>query len=132
MTPQSIRLLDTDVMIDVQRQHPAAVAWYTSAPQGSLGLPGYVLMELYQSAQNQRQTLAVDRFTLFLPLIWPTDAESLQAVRNFRSLHLSHGLGLIDSLIAATALSLNVPLCTFNLKHYRHVPGLVTEQPYTR
>ena len=132
MTSQSIRLLDADVMIDVQRQHPAAVAWYTSVPLGSLGLPGYVLMELYQSAQNQRQTFAVDRLTSSLPLIWPTDTESLQAIRNFRSLHLSHGLGLIDALIAATALSLSASLCTFNLKHYRHVPGLVTQQPYPR
>lgn len=56
----------------------------------------------------------------------------MQAVANFRRLHLSHGLGLVDSLIAATALSLNVPLCTFNVKHFRHIPGLITEQPYQR
>ena len=132
MRPQTVRLLDADVMIDVQRRHPAAVAWYASAPFGSLALPGYVLMELYQSAQNQQQTLAADRLTRSLPLIWPTDAEALQAVANFRRLHLSHGLGLIDSLIAATALSLSAPLCTFNVKHFRHIPGLVTEQPYLR
>lgn len=119
-------------MIDVQRRHPAAVTWYASAPSGSLALPGHVLMELYQSAQNQQQTFAVDRLTRSLPLVWPTDAESLQAVANFRRLHLSHGLGLIDALIAAAALSLGVPLCTFNVKHFRHVPGLVTEQPHQR
>jgi predicted nucleic acid-binding protein len=119
-------------MIDVQRQHPAAVAWYASTPPGSLALPGHVLMELYQSAQNQQHTLAVDRLTTSLPLIWPADVECLQAVRNFRLLHLSHGLGLVDALIAATALSLSAPLCTFNLKHFRHIPGLVTEQPYQR
>ncbi len=132
MRPQRIRLLDADVLIDVQRGHPAAVAWYASAPSGSLALPGHALMELYQDAQNQQQTLAVDRLTLSLPLAWPTDAESLQAVANFRRLHLSHGLGLIDALIAATALSLNAPLCTFNVKHFRHIPGLITEQPYQR
>jgi len=132
MRPQTVRLLDADVMIDVQRRHPAAAAWYAPAPSGSLALPGYVLMELYQSAQNQQQTLAADRLTFSLPLVWPTDAESLQAVVNFRRLHLSHGLGLIDSLIAATALSLSAPLCTFNVKHFRHIPGLVTEQPYQR
>ena len=132
MRPQTIRLIDADVMIDVQRQLPTAFAWYASEPPGSLGLPGYVLMELYQNARNQRETIAVDRLTTSLPLIWPTNTESLQAVRNFRSLHLSHGLGLIDALIAATALSLNAPLCTFNLKHFRPIPGLITEQPYSR
>lgn len=132
MKLQTVRLLDADVVIDIQRGHPAAGTWYASASSGSLALPGHVLMELYQSAQNQQQTLAVDRLTRSLPLVWPTDAESLKAVANFRRLHLSSGLGLIDALIAAAALSLGVPLCTFNVKHFRHVPGLVTEQPYLR
>ena len=132
MRAGQIRLLDSDVTIDVQRGHPAAIAWYASVPSGSLALPGYVLMELYQSAQNQQQTLGVDRLTASLPLIWPTDTEAVQAVKNFRRLHLSHGIGLVDTLIAATALSLGVPLCTFNRKHFRAIPGLVTEQPYLR
>ena len=127
-----VRLLDTDVMIDLQRGFPAAVAWYTSMPDGMLALPGHVLMELYQDAQNSRQTIIIDRLTTPFPLVWPTDTEALQAVRNFRLLHLSYGIGLIDTLIAATALSLGVPLCTFNLKHFRQIPGLITEQPYTR
>ena len=127
-----ILLVDSDALIDVQRKHPAAVAWYASALPGSLALPGHALMELYQDAKNQQHTLGVDRLTFSLPLVWPSDAECLQAVRNFRRLHLSHGIGLIDTLIAATALSLNAPLCTFNVKHFRHIPGLITEQPYTR
>ena len=129
---QRIRLLDADVMIDLQRQFPAAIIWYGSVRDGILALPGHALMELYQEAQNTQQAIIIDRLTSPLPIIWPNDAECLQAVRNFRRLHLSHGLGLVDALIAATALSLNAPLCTFNLKHFRHIPGLVTEQPYTR
>lgn len=89
MRQAQIRLLDSDVMIDVQRGHPAAVAWYASVSAGALALPGYVLMELYQSAQNQQQTRGVDRLTYSLPLVWPTDTEALQAVRNFRRLHLT-------------------------------------------
>jgi hypothetical protein len=26
----------------------------------------------------------------------------------------------------------NATLCTFNVKHYRVIPGLLTAQPYTR
>lgn len=46
-------------------------------------------------------------------------------------MHLSHNLGLIDSLIGATTIGLNATLCT-NVKHYRSVAGLLTEQPYLR
>jgi len=132
MISQRIRLLDSDVMIDIQRQHPAAVAWYVSVPSGTLALPRHTLMELYQDAQNTQQTLVIDRLTAPLPIVWPSDIECLQAVKSFRLLHLSHNLGLVDALIAAAALSLGAPLCTFNVKHFRAVPGLVTEQPYLR
>lgn len=132
MRPAQVRLLDTDVMIDIQRKHPAALAWYQSVPLGMLAIPGHALMELYQDAENMRQNIIVDRLTSGLPIVWPTDTEALQAVANFRVLHLSHGIGLVDTLIAATALSLGVSLCTFNLKHFRQIPGLVTEQPYLR
>jgi predicted nucleic acid-binding protein len=37
-----------------------------------------------------------------------------------------------NALIAAIAVGLAAELCTFNDKHYRIVPGLVTIQPYTR
>ncbi len=132
MLSTRIRLLDSDVMIDLQHRLPAAVAWYQSVPQGTLALPGHALMELYQDAQNTQQTIVIDRLTAPFPVVWPTDTECLQAVANFRRLHLSHGIGLVDALIAATALSLNASLCTFNVKHFRHIPGLVIEQPYQR
>ena len=74
----------------------------------------------------------VDGPTTSFPVIWPSDTKCFQVAVNFRRLHLSHNLGLIDALIAATALSLGATLCTFNVKHFRHIPGLVTEQPYTR
>jgi hypothetical protein len=42
-------------------------------------------------------------------------------------------LGLpLDAFIAACALCGWAPLCTFNARRYRSVPGLVTEQPYQR
>jgi len=97
LTPQRIKLLDSDVLIDLQRGYPPALAWYLSVPPGMLALPGHALMELYQAAQNTAQTLAVDQLTEHFPLIWPTDLECLEAVRNFRLLHLSQGVGLIDA-----------------------------------
>ena len=124
-------LLDTDVLIDIQRGHPPAIAWFASLSDLP-SVAGFVVMELIQDAQNSQQVRRVLKMVAPLPVVWPTEADCNQALSHFTAYHLSHNLGLIDSLIAACAIGLSATLCTFNVKHYRVVPGLVMEQPYTR
>ena len=67
-----------------------------------------------------------------LEIVWPSEAECQTALEQFSKLHLSHGLGLLDALIAATALGHGSVLNTFNERHYRMYPGLTTVRPYRR
>ena len=124
-------LLDTDVLIDVQRGHAPALAWFAglATPPSA---PGFVVMELVQDARNAQQVRNALRLVSPLTVVWPGEADCTRALSDFASLHLSHGLGRIDALIAATAVGHGATLCTFNVKHYRSVPGLVMVQPYTR
>lgn len=46
-------LLDTDVMIDVLRAYPPAIAWLDSLGDEVIVLPGFVIMELIQGVQDQ-------------------------------------------------------------------------------
>ena len=124
-------LLDTDILIDVQRQHAQALAWFaglTTLP----AVPGFVAMELIQDAQNTAQVREVLKLVAPLPVVWPTAADCQRALHNFTAYHLSHNLGLLDALIAACAVGLSATLYTFNVKHYRVVPDLIIAQPYTR
>src|SRR5207245_2551084 len=95
-------------------------------------VPGLVIMELVQHAQNQRQVRAALRLVKPLPVVWPTEADCDRARKDFIAFHLSHSLGLLDALIAACAVGRAATLCTFKIKHYRVIAGLVTEQPYSR
>ncbi|HXG64138.1 MAG TPA: PIN domain-containing protein [Blastocatellia bacterium] len=126
-------LLDTDVLIDIQRGHPPAVAWFAALTELP-SVPGFVVMELIQDAQNAQQVRKALKLKLVapLPVVWPTEADCNRALSDFTAYHLSHSLGLLDSLIAACALGLSATLCTFNVKHFSVVPGLLLEQPYTR
>lgn len=124
-------LLDTDVLIDVQRGHAPALAWFESLRELP-SVPGLVLMELIQDAQNSRQVREALKMVGPLPVVWPSEADCVRALSDFTAYHLSHSLGLLDSLIAACAIGRSATLCTFNQKHYRVVPGLVTDQPYPR
>ena len=45
-----MELIDTDVLIDVQRGFAAAADWFATDPD--VGVPGFVVMELVQDARN--------------------------------------------------------------------------------
>jgi hypothetical protein len=124
-------LLDTDVLIDVQRGHPPALAWFASLTDLP-AVPGFVVMELIQDARNGAEVTQALKLVAPLRIVWPTEADCTRALSDFTTYHLSHGLGLLDALIAACAVGLSATLCTFNVKHYKVVPGLVTAQPYKR
>jgi hypothetical protein len=64
------------------------------------------------------------------PIGLPGLSDCQLAYKDFAAFHLSHNLGLLDSLIAHSAVGLNEPLATFNVKHYGVVKGLRTVQPY--
>ncbi|WP_072016021.1 PIN domain-containing protein [Leptolyngbya sp. KIOST-1] len=124
-------LVDTDVMIDIQRGSKPARAWFGSLSEPP-GIPGFVVMELIQGAQNKQKLREVLRLVRPLDIVWPTTSDYSRALSNFTSYHLSHKVGLIDALVAACAVGRNATLCTFNVKHYRVISDLSLEQPYSR
>lgn len=125
-------LLDTDILIDVFRNHPPAVAWINSITTQKPALPGYVVLELFAGCHDKSDIQFVQKRIKNFAVLW-TDLPNANAILNtFASAHLTHSLGILDALIAATALTHNLPLHTFNQKHFSAVPNLQTIQPYAR
>jgi predicted nucleic acid-binding protein len=101
-------LVDTDVLIDVQRGHPPALAWFaglTVLP----AVPGFVVMELVQDARNAHELRQALKLVAPLPIVWPTETDCARALSDFSAYHLSHGLGLLDAVIAACAVGRCTP-----------------------
>ncbi len=126
-----MRLLDTDVLVDIRRGIAPAVEWYTSLMERP-SIPGFVAMELVAGCWDKRELLRLQKFLFGLPIVWPSEADCQRGLEHLRDYKLSHSLGLVDFLIAATAIGQSATLCTFNVKHFSTVPELVTEQPYSR
>lgn len=124
-------LVDTDVLIDVQRGHPPTWGWFVGLA-GLPAVPGFVVMELIQDARNIREIRQSLKLVAPFAIVWPSATDCDRALSDFTSYHLSHGLGLLDSLIAACAIGHSATLYTFNVKHYQAVPNLVTAEPYQR
>jgi predicted nucleic acid-binding protein len=132
--PSSVKglrmLLDTDVMVDILRGHPPAVAWLAGLGSTAVALPGIVAMELIQGCRSLAEQQRLERILQRFNFHWPSAADCQGAYVDFAAYYLSNNLGLLDSLIAHTALGRSEDLATFNIKHYSVVAGLRTVQPY--
>ncbi len=125
--------LDSDVMIDLFREYPTAMEWFdTIEAEETMALSGFVVMELIQGCKNKTQLQKLQRNLAVFETVWLESGDSERALELFARHYLSHNAGLIDVLIGMTAVSLGVPLYTFNEKHYQFIPGLKTIQPYER
>ena len=49
---------------------------------------------------------------------------SFLGINLYKKYKLSHNLDMPDSLIAATAIELDLPLFTYNKKDFRYIPGI--------
>ena len=125
-------LLDTDVMVDILRGYEPARQWLESATSQEIGVPGLVAMELLQGCQNGREQKRLEKALSAYLLYWAEPQDCARALKNFAAYRLSHQLGLLDALIAETAVGFDAELATFNTKHYKILKDLRTIQPYAR
>jgi predicted nucleic acid-binding protein len=117
-------LFDTDVLIWNLRGNERAAELLDNTNDFSLSAVSY--MELVQGVRDKSE-LAILRRSLqyWGARVEPLDQEiSSRAMFLVETYALSHGLQVADALIAATAISLGIPLVTANDKHYRMIDGL--------
>ncbi len=125
-------LVDTDVMIDLLREYPPAVAWLDSLGEEEIILSRFVAMELIQGCRNKAEQQKVETELRAYGVTWPSSGTCDEALSVFASYHLSHGLGILDALIGQMAVALNVSLYTLNQRHYEAIPNLTILQPYEK
>ena len=116
-------LLDTDVLVDFLRGHSKAVA-FLNACSARIILSSIVVAELYAGVRGDgEQAVLEDLLSLFR--IVPVSGEIAKAGGLYkRDYGKSHGVGLADAILAATAKAENAELKTLNTKHYPMFKGL--------
>jgi hypothetical protein len=129
-----VLLLDTDIMVDLIRNYPPGLAWLDGIWAGGekVSLPGFVVMELVQGCRNAEEIKKIEKEVQHYSVRWPSRATCKRALYAYTRYHLSHGLGMIDSLVGQIAENQRLPLCTFNKKHFEAIFRITTVQPYKR
>ena len=80
------RLLDTDIVIDLQHKHPPAVAWFAGLDLSLVALAGFMAMELSDRARNAIEARAADAIIRPLARVWPSPTACEAALSDFRPL----------------------------------------------
>jgi predicted nucleic acid-binding protein len=122
-------LLDTDLLIDFLRGHRQAVAFLAEETR-PMGVSALTMAELHAGVRDgEERDRLTDLLSIFnqIPVDPETAADGGLLRRDFGP---SHGTGLIDAILAATALKYGLRLVTLNDKHYPMLPDVVV--PYRK
>jgi predicted nucleic acid-binding protein len=125
-------LVDTDVAVDLIRQHPPAVTWFASLVTQPIWISGFTAFELFAWCRNAAEQRMLKQTLASYRTIWLSNSGCDAALVTYQQVHLANAISVTDMLIARTALELGLALHTFNLKHFNAVPGLQTIQPYIK
>ena len=125
-------LLDTNICIYIINQRPSSVLErFKGFSTGEIGISSIVAAELAFGVEKTGSLRNRQALELFLaPLrIAAFDAGCVWAYAKLRAQleKLGQPIGSLDTMIAAQALALDLPLVTNNQKEFLRVPGLRLE-----
>ena len=119
-------LVDSDILIDYLRGHPLAIRFVTDQADRVI-VSAISVAELCAGVRGRdrdSEQLALANFLGLFPII-PVSADIAKAGGLYRRDYgRSHGVGLADAVVAATAVSCDATLKTLNIKHYPMFKGL--------
>lgn len=126
-------MLETDVLIDFTKGMPTAISWFESLDEQTVTyISGFTYFELLTGCRNKVEVNQMRAGLKAFTIAWPSVDACNRALAAYSHVRLSHGVSMPDALTAYCAIELSVPICTFNVKHYRPFDGLETIQPYQR
>jgi predicted nucleic acid-binding protein len=110
-------LMDTDVMVDFLRGHAAAVALVRQCSDRII-LSAIVVADLYAGVKGDEELGVLNDLVSLFHTVPVSHALAKTAGLYRRDYAKSHGVGLGDAILAATAEAEAAELKTLNVKHY--------------
>lgn len=122
-------LIDTDVIIDYLRGQADAVAYLEALPDTQL-LSAITVAELCAGVREGAERITLDHFITAFEIVPVDEAIAVRGGLFRRDYGKSHGVGLADALIAASAERRGATLVTLNQKHFPMLPTVTV--PYQK
>jgi predicted nucleic acid-binding protein len=116
-------LVDTDVLVDFFRGYHKAVD-FINVQSSRIVLSSVAVAELYAGVTSDNEIAALDRFISLFRVVSVSPEIAKAGGLYKRKYGKSHGVGLADAILAATAEKENAELTTLNIKHFPMIKGL--------
>lgn len=123
-------LIETSILVDLLRGVKSARVWVDSIPESARAISVVTVAELLAGCRNRSEQRLVEREVAQYETLWLSQSISQAALDFYKQFHLSHNVGFLDCLIAATASQTGLGVATLNQKHFAPFPGVATERPY--
>ena len=117
MPAASALLIDTGVLVDYLHGEPRALAYFEGARE-IFNVSCLTLTELYVGIRDGSEREAMARLETLLEPIQVDRDIAVQAGLLRRDYGRSHGTGLVDAVIAVTAMASGSTLATLNAHHF--------------
>lgn len=115
-------LLDTDVIIYYTKGSEKYADFINSL--GQVNVSFITIGELYRGALNKNDLRNIISLTKHFNVLPCTPKVSALSTKLLEKYALSHGLGILDAIIAGTAIKNNLILITLNIKHFQMIKEL--------
>ena len=122
-------LIDTDILIEYLRREQQA-ADFVESLSGVLLLSIITIAELYSGVRDDPEEKSIEQFLLAFKVIAIDESIARRAGLLRRDFRQSHGTGLADAFIAASAEKARATLVTFNKRHFPMLDHV--QVPYRR
>jgi len=114
---EEVVLLDSDVLIDYLRNRAEAVEYLENLPAPPK-ISAVTVAELYAGVREGREREILDELVDKFNVVAVSKEAAVKGGLFRRDYFKSHGVGLIDAIIAATAEAENAKVVTLNKKHF--------------
>ena len=108
-------IADSTIAIHILRGNPAARAWF-SAQSVRLSITPITWLEVMYGAPSKREQTRTQALLDQFDLLYLTQADMDWAMQQLLTYRLSHGIAVMDCLIASVCHRLQVPLYTHNVR----------------
>jgi predicted nucleic acid-binding protein len=116
-------ILETTVIVDLLRNYPPAETWIQAQTEASLAITPIIWMEVIGGGPTKVKRIQAASLMQRFNMLELNPADMNWAMHQQMAYELSHGVGMMDCLIASVSYRLQIPLYTHNLKHFTPLLG---------